>query len=289
MKKSIIPAALLCAATSPIFAQMPGKHAAVPVARAKAQVRHFQADCQLHPSSFIIKAFGDRQTGVGDYLLNTYCTPGNRFLHIYFGEKEKAAGEKNEQVLVITGAGYAKNFNTGRRHLANDWQNSPVWITPVSEPGCCVPFDCDFDCNDMYTNKTCTVSDIGIGLATHATAAAAIRAFQVRDCNTSRKGGAIIETESFLVNADDIHDYLCRNPHVQYLQFYLAYKPLANETTLFITGLDGNGKHVWSYGDNGVPYLFGNAVSCPRCSIDFDETLDYHAQGARRFHEMAKQ
>jgi len=289
MKKQIVIFSLLLLPVLSAVAQLPARHSAVPVARAKAQVRHFQEECQYHPSSFIISTYGNTGSGIRDYLLNTYCTPGNRFLHIYFGEKETPGNDKNQQVLVITGANYAKNLNTGRKHLANDWQNSPVWITPVSQPGCCVPFDCDFDYNDTYTNRDCRMSDISDGLATHAAAAAAIRAFQVRDCNSGRKGDAIFETESFLVNADDIHDYLCRNPHVQYLQFYLAYKPLANETTLFITGLDKRGKHVWSYGDNGVPYLFGNAVNCPDCSIDYDETLDYHVQGARRFREIASQ
>lgn len=289
MKKQVILFSLPLLSALSAIAQLPAKHSAVPVSRAKAQVRHFQEQCRYHPSSFIIKAYGNTGSGIGDYLLNTYCTPGNRFLHVYFGEKEKSGNELNEQVLVITGAGYAKNLNTGRKHLANDWQNSPVWVTTVSQPGCCVPFDCDFDYNDTYTNKGCTMSDIGDGLETHATAAAAIRAFQVRDCNSGKKGDVIFETESFLVNADDIHNYLCRNPHVQYLQFYLAYKPLANETTLFITGLDKRGRHVWSYDDNGVPYLFGNAVNCPNCSIDFDETLDYHVQGARRFREIASQ
>lgn len=288
MKKLLVFTATMAPFMSPIFAQIPSTHAAVPVAHAQARVHQLQECCDIHPSSFVVRAYSSDATGIGDYLLHTYCTPGNRFLHIYFGEKEQGNND-NQQVLVITGAGYAANFNTGRRHLANDWQHSPVWITQASEPAGCIPFDSDFDLYDAYNGTQPDLEHIRAGIVSRAEASAAIKAFQVNDCNHAGKNQGTLETESFTINAGDIRDYLRRNPHVQYLQFYLGYKPLANETTIFITGLDSGGRHVWSYGDNGIPYLFGHAINCPNCSMEFDESLDFHQQGTRVFRHVARQ
>lgn len=288
MKKLLVFAAILATFTSYSFAQIPSKHAAVPVAHARPQAHHLQECCQIHPSSFVIRAHSADGTGIGDYLTHTYCTPGNRFLHIYIGEKELGKNE-TQQVLVITGAGYTTDYNTGRKHLANDWQHSPVWITQANEPAGCIPFDSDFDLYDEYDGDQPDLEHIGAGVVSRAVASAAIKAFQVNDCNHASGKQRTLETESFIINADDVQNYLHRNPHVQYLQFYLGYKPLAYETTIFIAGLDSRGRHVWSYGDNGIPYLFGHAANCPNCSIDFDESLDFHQQDARMFRQEARQ
>lgn len=271
-------------------AQTPARHSAIPLTRAKADIRHYQGDFCWYPASFALSAYDKQGKGIGDYLNSSHCPGGDQFLHIYFGEKESTDPDQpNKQVLVITGASYVKNYKTNFKHLANDWQHSPVWSAMPCEAGACVQFDCDFDFDAAPTKGPCDLSAHDAGVEDRKTAAAYIRKFQSQDCNLDEKRKTINEAESFIINTSDLKEYLCRNPQVKYLQFYAGYRPFANELTIFITGLDKKGHHVWSKDDRGVPYLFGNAVACPSCSIDFDETLDYHHQGPLRFCEAGAQ
>jgi len=285
MKKGLLVFAFIFPAFLPAtFAQMPSDHSLVEVSKGRAQVQRLQRGCKAHPSSFIIKAFDKQKNGIGDYLLCSDLHNDLPYLHIYLGAKESATDDaKKDPVLVITGASRIRNINTGKMFLAHDRQYSNIWATPIHEPDCCVPFDCDFDYADRYNMKECDLSDCTTGMISASTASGSIRGYQESDCNIFVPHRIIYEAESFIMSAGDIRKYLCKNPEVVYLQFYIGFRPFADELTVFLVGLDSKGHHIWDYNDQSVPYLFGNAVTCPKCTIEYDPSIDFHHQGGKQY------
>lgn len=277
--KKIISLSLLACCSLCAAAQLPSAHSAVPLARARQQVKHFASTCCYTTTSFVVKLYGN---GPGDYLLSPAKAPATSMLHIYFGEQDGLQPDTDELAMIITGAYLVKNHRTGRKHATNDRQGM-VWTATAAKPGQDLPFDCDFDHGNIRKVINCDMSAFSTGATDRNEAAAYISTFQQHDCNIDGRRKTINEAESFLVSTADLRSYLCRNPQVQYLQFYLAYRTMANETTLFMAGLDERGHHVWLRDDNGVPYLFGNALACPDCAIDYDASLDYYHQGPQRY------
>lgn len=274
-KISAITAVILCCFGVTAFAQIPAEHASVSMHKGRRQVKRMQVGLGQHPSSFVMKAHTDDEDGIADYLLGTYQSMENAYLHIYFGSNNK------DTMLVITGAKLEMDYRTGKPTLAHDRDKSPVWATACHEPMSGVPYDCDFDFLDYSKGEPCDFSRCNDGLISKATARSYIRNFQSGNYNELCCNQAVFATESFLLCANDIRDYLKRHPGVAYLQFYVGYRSqeTIDNVTMLIVGLDKLGHHVWDGDGDGYAMMFNKATACPRCNVVNDKELDYHLQG----------
>ncbi len=286
MQKALVVLVLVFLSFGRSFAQLPPVRSAVETTWGQRYVARFQGSCAGHPSSFIVKAKDADCKGIGNYLLGTCPAQQDAYLHIYFGVKKSADDkEKGDAVLVLTGAKMAENPYTGYQFLAHDNQRNATWVTTMHEPDCKVPFDCDFDFADKYDKGSCDLSSCTTGVIDRETARDYIKGFQYGDCNNSERGSTKIEAESFIMSANDIRSYLCKFPEVVYLQFYMGYKveSALENLTILVVGLDKYGHHIWDFNDQDVPYMFGKGVPCPKCTVEYDASIDYHRQGAKQY------
>ncbi len=262
------------------FAQIPNEHSSIRRGRGKRYVKNYQRVMGHHPSSFVIRAKGDNSDGVADYLLGTLPTMENTYLHIYFGVKKLMPGDvKEDTALVIVGAKQVRDAG-GNLMLEHDTR-SGMWATPHFEPNCCVPFDSEFDYADHNETQGCKLSDCTAGAIDDRMAKEYIHNFQLNDGNIPGPTPVIYATESFIVSANDIREYLRAYPEVEYLQFYIGEKTTLgtyDNLTLMIVGLDKNGKHIWDGNTDGYAYLFDETMPCPRCNIVNDSRMDDHHQ-----------
>jgi hypothetical protein len=286
MKKAIVVILLIILQAGQSFARLPPVNSLVALTRGKKYVERFQGCSGWHPSSFIIRARDNDGNGIGNYLSATCDMQEDAYLHIYFGVKKSAKADgENQSVLVLTGAKMASNPYTGYKFLAHDYQHDALWATTMNEPMGKVPFDIDFDFSDRYNTGDADLGSCTTGAIDKETAREYIKGFQYNDCNNSARGSTKEEAESFLMSVNDIRAYLCKCPEVVYLQFYLGHKPESSyeNLTILVVGLDKLGHHIWNFNDQGEPYLFGKGVPCPKCTVEYDASIDYHRQGAKRY------
>lgn len=274
-KLSAITAVILSCLGSGAFAQVPAEHSSVSMHKGRRQVKRMQVGLGQHPSSFVMKAFSDGADGIGDYLLGTYQTMDNAYLHVYFGKNDK------DTMLVITGAKLEMDRSTGNPTLVHDKSGSAVWATACSEPKSGVPYDCNFDFLDYSKGEPCDFSRCGDGAISKATAKSYIKNYQSGNYNELCSDQKVFSTESFLIGANDLRDYLKRHPGVAYLQFYLGYRSqeTIDNITILVVGLDKLGHHVWDGDGDGYAMMFNKATACPQCSVVHDKELDFHRQG----------
>jgi hypothetical protein len=281
MNKLLLSFLLLFLATAwCASSQIPAEHSSVVISRGRNFVKRFQLEVGGSPSSFMIKAYGEQGKGIADYLLGTYPTMENAYLHIYFGleQGESDLGEGGGPLLVITGAKLANNTPGGKAYLQHDIRKSGFWATSRCEHACKSPFDLDFDQTDR--NRVADISGNSDGVIDTAVARTSISAFQQMNCNEHHDRSRDLQTESVVLCANDIRAYLRKYPEVVYLQFYMAVKPLHNSDnfTLVMVGLDQVGHRIWDRNEDGVPCVFNRGISCPGCSIAHDNRIDYHSQ-----------
>jgi len=274
-KLSAITAVILSCLGTAAFAQVPAEHSSVSMHKGRRQVKRMQVGLGQHPSSFVMKAFSGNEDGIGDYLLGTYRTMENAYLHVYFGKDDK------NTMLVITGAKLEMDHHTGKPTLAHDKSRSEVWATACSEPKSGVPYDCDFDFLDYSKGEPCDFSRCGEGAISKATAKSYIKNFQSGNYNELCCDQKVFTTESFLLSANDIRDYLKTHPGVAYLQFYVGYRSqeTIDDVTILVVGLDKLGHHVWDGNGEGYAMMFNKATACPQCNVVNDKELDFHLQG----------
>jgi hypothetical protein len=269
---------------SGLLAQLPNSHSSIRMWKGRQYVRKFQKYVEQHPSSFLIKMKNSDGDGLGDYLLNTKKTLENAYLHVYFGAKQLSQGGiKQDTALVFIGAKQVRNPSTGAVTLAHDYDNSKIWATSKYQPNCCVPFDTNFDPIDRNYTQGCDINDCVTGIISENDAKSYIHNFQLNDGNDPANPTVIFTTESFLISANDMRDYLSRYPEVEFLQIYIGYNySLAryDNLTLLFVGVDKNGRHIWNFDEAGNTYMFDECNPCPICLVDYDSKIDDHAQGA---------
>lgn len=276
-KFSAITAVVLSCLGASAFAQVPAEHSSVSMHKGRRQVKRMQVGLGQHPSSFVMKVYNDQEEGIGDYLLGTYKTMENAYLHVYFGKSEK------DTLLVITGAKLEMDRETGGPALVHDKGKSGVWATACSEPESGVPYDCNFDFLDYSKGEPCDFSRCGDGAISKAIAKSYIKAFQSGNYNELCSNQRVFATESFLMGANDIRDYLKKHPGVAYLQFYVGYRSqeTIDNVTMLVVGLDKLGHHVWDGDSEGYALMFDKATACPQCNVVNDKDLDFHPQGKK--------
>jgi hypothetical protein len=274
-KVSFVTAILLCCFAGTALAQIPSEHSSVSMHKGRRQVKRLQESLGQHPSSFVMKAYSDDEDGIADYLLGTYQTMENAYLHVYFGRDEKGT------LLVVTGAKLEMNHHTGNPTLAHDKKSGLAWATACREPKSGVPYDCNFDFLDYSKGEPCDFSSCSDGAISLPTAKAYIRSFQSGNYNERCCDQKVFATESFLLCANDIRDYLKRHPGVAYLQFYIGSRSQEtfDNVTMLIVGLDKLGHHVWDGDGEGYAMMFNKATACPGCNVVNDKDLDFHDQG----------
>ncbi len=273
----IILAIVLFGCDFAALAQIPVQHSTINYHKGKRYVSRFQRALGQHPGSYLVKARGNNEDGIADYLLGTYATLENAYLHIYFGARNSNASDTN---LVITGA-LLTTKSDGTPTLQHDKAKSGIWITPKHEPNACLPYDRAFDF--LYCDKAqnCDISDCGDGVSDAKTAKSYIANFQRNDGNRlDCCKPLILTTESFLLSANDIRAYLKEYPEVEYLQFYVGYKGQErfDNLTVLVVGVDKVGHHIWDFDESHYISMFNEAIPCPTCNVVDDRSIDYHRQ-----------
>ena len=242
----------------------------------KRHVKRFQS-YRLHPSSFLIKSLSKGE-GIGDYLLGASDNQ-KTYLHLYFGTKitpDGQGGEKKEKMMVITGAVQESDGQGGTR-IVHD-SRSKFWATPVSEPNCCVPFDQDIDYMDGGADN-CDIANCTVGIIDTAMAKEYIKNFQ-RGNDNEVYWPKVFVTESFIMSANEIKNYLQYNRGIEYLQIYMGYKyqERYDNFTAMLIGTDNMGRHIWGRDVNDNQTMFDESDPCPTCLVQFDASMDYHHQ-----------
>ena len=279
-------------------------------------------------SSFLIKTFDETTdvtgsicncNGLGDYLVNNQAD--NCYLHIYVASK---SNDGSDQFLVITGVTLIGGV------LKHD-PNSKIWKTTKTDP-CCI-IDDGLDGSVSNDINGCNVDPCDIGYVpnqppdvTHTAEwnplMQNIQWYQMAKNNTPCQSpitlpSTINSTESFLISANEIRDYLRSgtpssqsgtpvppNPNAQnaakYLHFYYGSNDQSNSSSdelgnklsikdsLAIITIGVNieedateGYHVFSKSGSLIHftnYVFDEGLPCPLCNINFDAKLDCHFQ-----------
>jgi hypothetical protein len=281
MKKMILAfAVLFLGILTTSSAQIPGLHASVGMARGRQILSQFRSDFCGPQGSFIIKAYDDEGGGIGDYLLGTYPTLENAYLHVYFGFDKAGQDDIYAPTLIVTGAKLKAGSTKVNARLSHDRNRGGFWALPMRDKDCGIPFDCDLDQTNHNVHMVVDISNLASGIVDNASAATTIRNFQAGNDNEWAGRKRCSETESFLLCANDVRAYLRKYPEVVYLQFFIGYRAQGNcdNLTILMTGIDPAGHHIWSKDDEGFSYVFDKAVACPGCSIDHDSRVDYHRQ-----------
>jgi len=276
MKRLLLLTLVLVCFGLATFAQVPREHSRTGMRRGKREIERFQLGLGQHPSSFLIKAWSDDEDGIADYLVGTYKSLENAYLHIYFGVND------GDTALVMTGAKLVMDKSTGAPVLEHDKAKSGVWVTATHDPYTGVPYDLDFDFLDRCKGEPGDFSKCTDGVSTIGNARECIKNYQEHDGNGSACCKSVIfTTESFILSANDLREYLNQHHDVEYLQFYLGYKSLErmDNVTVLVVGVDKFGHHIWNCDEEGYIRMFNKATSCPTCNILNDKDLDHHRQG----------
>jgi ssDNA-binding Zn-finger/Zn-ribbon topoisomerase 1 len=248
-------------------------------------VNKFQRALGQHPGSFLIKANSSEANGIADYLLGTFKTLENAYLHVYYGKLESG-----DTVLVMTGATLTED-NNGHPVLKHDNARSAIWVTKVQESHTVVPYDKNYTFVFCDNSENCDISNCGDGIIDEETAAGYIANFQQNEGHIcSGCGPAVHPTESFLLPANAIRAYLKRYPDVAYLQVLMGGQDpdRPEKFTILVAGLDNTGHHLWDFNEARFKSMFGDATPCPKCKVVDDRRIDHHRQDGIKLKPQAQ-
>ena len=247
----------------------------IPESDAYQLINNFQtadpAPPNRHPSSFLFNA-----KDLISYFNTTTTNPNDdNYLHIYL-----ATDPKTGTFLVIAPSIYLNGV------LMHDPTSNNLILTSLSEPNCCTQTDPNLDpvdvnnagnCNGIVCNSNVKPKTIN---PTPKPQQLCDPDKYIKGCITAyqTKYPSKNNTQSFLINADAIKDYLL-NPspdddQVLYIQVYLAIDPSLNTSdnlTIIMVMVDATGNHVCTTdAGNDENYVFNECNPCPYCDVSPD-------------------
>jgi hypothetical protein len=271
----------------------------------RSKINHFLKNHV--PSSFLINIFDPNTAkGLGDYICKT--DPNiDCYLHIYLAYNKL---DGSDQFLIIAGTILTQNGD-----MKHDSSAPGIWRTSsIHTDNCCIISD-KLNINNSVTSA-CDIStintDFGLILISDPTQVTQTMQYlkNYQKLKNENQDGTLnpIATESILVSANDLRDYLLSggydasvpanniNNPVQYLHLYFGTSQLPNSPNLdslaiIIVGAEKlnsadqtvkNGVHNFSISSSGVAsrlysYVFDEGFPCPKCNVDRDK-IDYHNQ-----------
>ncbi len=240
---------------------VPPPYAGTPVATAHTYITNYQQhSVDHHPSAFLMKA-----SGLKSYL-NSCGANDSVYLQAYFGSLSSVT-EDNFVAFI--------GLNKNETQFFHDPNMSFLYATSKTDPNLCTVFDPLLDDVDHYDPELCDIANCQNKTYNKPAMKTYIANYQA--FHPQGTGPNYDNTQSFLINATALRKFLNQQDTVIYLQVYLGRKnalPNKDKLALIIAGVDATGKHVFF---NGT-MVMDEVQPCPRCEIQFDNSLDSEKQ-----------
>lgn len=248
----------------------PSANTMIPIASAHSLIAVYQSTVAAHhPSAYLVKASGLKT------LLNNMSST-NCYLHIYL-----AANDVNCNSMFIGLVPTIFDQNTQHIHhdLSTTYNTDLVLCSTETDPNCCTIQDALDNGLDVYTSETCDITNCVESFIRKEDIVQSFSNYQTKFSNAGQTGPVYPHTQSFLINASQIRDFLNNPPagtSPQYIEFYIGYNSADNTTkdhlTILTVGVDANGNHIYAQ-SGGQSQVFDESMPCPLCNVDADPKL----------------